>query len=48
MGKDYTVFGRVVEGMDVADAIVSGPRGGPDNDQALEPVRVIRATLEKP
>jgi peptidyl-prolyl cis-trans isomerase B (cyclophilin B) len=46
--KDYTVFGRVVSGMDVAETIVNGPRGGSKNDQALEPVRIVRATLEKP
>jgi cyclophilin family peptidyl-prolyl cis-trans isomerase len=48
LAKDYTIFGRVVTGMEVADAIVNGPRGGPDNDQALQPVRIIRATLERP
>ena len=48
LAKDYTVFGRVVSGMDVAETIVNGPRGGLKNDQALEPVRIVRVTLEKP
>jgi len=48
LAKDYTVFGRVVSGMDVAETIVNGPRGGSKNDQALQPVRIVRVTLEKP
>ena len=46
--KDYTVFGRVVSGMDVAETIANGPRGGPKNDLALEPVRVVGVTIGKP
>jgi len=48
LAKDYTVFGRVESGMDVAEAIVNGPRGGTKKDKALEPVRIVRVTLEKP
>jgi cyclophilin family peptidyl-prolyl cis-trans isomerase len=48
LAKDYTIFGRVASGMEVADAIVNGPRGGPKDDQALQPVRIVRAAIEKP
>ena len=31
LDRQYTAFGRVVRGMDVADKIVSAPRDGRDN-----------------
>jgi len=39
-GWGYAVFGRVVDGMDVVDAIVAVPRGrrGPHDDVPVEPV----------
>jgi peptidyl-prolyl cis-trans isomerase B (cyclophilin B) len=39
----YTAFGRVVRGMEVADAIVSQPRDGRDNpnDRVEMKVRVV-------
>jgi peptidylprolyl isomerase/peptidyl-prolyl cis-trans isomerase B (cyclophilin B) len=39
-GWGYAVFGKVVDGMDVADAIVAVPRGraGPHDDVPREPV----------
>lgn len=40
----YTVFGEVVEGMDVADKIVMGQRKG---DQAVDPVAIVKARVEK-
>lgn len=40
----YTVFGEVTEGMDVAQAIASVPRDG--RDKPLEPIKIIKATLE--
>ncbi len=40
----YTAFGRVVSGMDVADAIVSQPRDG--NDMPLERVEMRVRVLE--
>ena len=40
----YTVFGEVVEGMDVVDKIVSVPRKG---DMAADPVVLVKAKLEK-
>jgi peptidylprolyl isomerase/peptidyl-prolyl cis-trans isomerase B (cyclophilin B) len=43
-GWGYAVFGQVVEGMDVVDAIASVPRGrrGPHDDVPLEPVVMQR------
>ena len=46
--RSYTIFGRVKSGMEVADRIVSGPRGGPQNDQALNPARIERVTVGRP
>ncbi len=40
----YTIFGRVVEGMDVVDAIVER---GPASDQIEDPVRIQSATVEQ-
>jgi cyclophilin family peptidyl-prolyl cis-trans isomerase len=34
--KNYTIFGRVTDGMDVVDAIAAGPTGA--NDRPAEPV----------
>jgi cyclophilin family peptidyl-prolyl cis-trans isomerase len=34
--KNYTIFGRVTNGMDVVDAIAAGPTGA--NDRPAEPV----------
>lgn len=45
LDNQYTVFGEVVSGMDVVDKIVSGPRTGPRNDQAVEPVVIEDATV---
>lgn len=46
-GWGYAVFGRVIGGMDVVDAIVAVPRGdrGPHQDVPVEPVVIRRATL---
>ena len=46
-GWGYAVFGQVVDGMDVVDAIVAVPRGnrGPHGDVPLEPVVMQRVTL---
>ncbi|MDO9636715.1 MAG: peptidylprolyl isomerase [Thiobacillus sp.] len=46
-GWGYAVFGQVVDGMDVVDAIVAVPRGnhGPHGDVPLEPIVMKRATL---
>lgn len=41
----YTVFGEVVEGMDVVDRIQRVPRD--ENDRPLEDVRIIKAIITK-
>ena len=41
----YTIFGKVIEGQEVVDAIGRVPTDG--NDQPLEPVVINRATVEK-
>jgi peptidyl-prolyl cis-trans isomerase B (cyclophilin B) len=40
----YAIFGRVVEGMDVVDAIVAR---GPASDQIEDPVRIQKAAVEQ-
>jgi cyclophilin family peptidyl-prolyl cis-trans isomerase len=44
-GAGYTVFGEVLEGMDVADKIVAVPtsRKGPHSDVPQKPVLIVRA-----
>jgi cyclophilin family peptidyl-prolyl cis-trans isomerase len=44
----YTIFGRVTAGLDVAEAIAAGPRGGPQDDQALDPVPMDEVTIQHP
>jgi len=44
LDKQYTVFGEVVEGMDVADKIVNLERDG--NDCPLEKTQMISITVE--
>jgi peptidylprolyl isomerase/peptidyl-prolyl cis-trans isomerase B (cyclophilin B) len=46
-GWGYAVFGQVVDGMEVADAIVTAPRGnrGPHGDVPLDPVVMKKVTL---
>ncbi len=48
-GWGYAVFGQVVDGMNVVDAIVAVPRGsvGPHDDVPLEPVVINKASLLK-
>ena len=48
-GWGYAVFGQVVDGMDVADAIVAVPRGnrGPHGDVPLEPAVMKKVTVIK-
>ena len=41
----YPVFGNVVDGMDVVDAIARGATSGPPNDRPLKPVTIIRAEM---
>ena len=42
LDKDYTVFGEVVEGLDVVDAIASSPTGA--RDFPVSEIRIIRIT----
>jgi peptidylprolyl isomerase/peptidyl-prolyl cis-trans isomerase B (cyclophilin B) len=46
-GWGYAVFGQVVDGMEVVDAIVAVPRGnrGPHGDVPIEPVVMKRVTV---
>ncbi|MGC8634043.1 MAG: peptidylprolyl isomerase [Candidatus Limnocylindrales bacterium] len=44
----YTIFGTVTSGLAVAQQIAAGPRGGPNNDQALQPVKILTATVHPP
>ena len=44
-GNGYTVFGKVVEGMDVVDKIRAVPTG--PGDVPVTPVTIKRATVEK-
>jgi peptidyl-prolyl cis-trans isomerase B (cyclophilin B) len=46
--RTYVIFGRVIEGMEVADAIVAGPRTGQNQDIAVEPVAMNRVTIQRP
>ena len=41
----YPVFGNVIDGMDVVDAIAQGATSGPPNDRPLKPVTIIRAEM---
>jgi len=43
--SNYPVFGSVIQGMDVVDAIARGKTTGPPNDRPLEPVTIIRADV---
>ena len=44
LDRQYTAFGEVIEGMDIADKIVNLKRDG--NDCPLEKVQLIRVTIE--
>ena len=44
----YTIFGTVTSGLEVAQQIAAGPRGGPNDDQALQPVKILAATSSGP
>ena len=46
-GWGYAVFGKVVDGMDVVDAIVAVPRGnrGPHGDVPVDPIVMKRVSL---
>ncbi len=44
----YTIFGTVTSGLAVAQQIASGPRGGPQDDQAQQPVRIVTVSVTGP
>jgi cyclophilin family peptidyl-prolyl cis-trans isomerase len=46
-GWGYAVFGQVIDGMDVVDAIVAVPRGnrGPHGDVPIEPIVMQRVSV---
>ena len=44
LDNNYTAFGEVINGMDVADKIVNVPRDGRDNP--IDPVVVNKITIE--
>ena len=47
--RTYAIFGEVVEGMDVVDAIAAMPNSGDESgNQALEPVAMTRVTVSTP
>ncbi|MFO7769214.1 MAG: peptidylprolyl isomerase [bacterium] len=45
LDRQYTVFGRVVEGMDVVDAIKARPRVPDDPDRPIQPVVMREVTV---
>jgi len=48
LDQGYTVFGEVVNGLDVVDKIAAAPTSkGEDRDRPLEDVRIIKAKLIK-
>jgi len=44
LDRQYTVFGEVIEGMDIADKIVKQDRDG--NDCPLEKIQMLRVTVK--
>ena len=44
LDREYTVFGQVAEGMDIADKIVKVQKDG--NDCPLDKVQMVKVTLE--
>ncbi|WP_439113184.1 peptidylprolyl isomerase [Hydrogenophaga sp.] len=48
-GYGYTVFGKVIQGMDVVDKIKAAPVGnkGPHQNVPQSPITILKATLEK-
>lgn len=47
LDRQYTVFGRVVSGMEVADKIVALPRDQRDNPLESNPAIIEKVTIEK-
>jgi cyclophilin family peptidyl-prolyl cis-trans isomerase len=45
LDSGYTLFGVVVEGQSVADAISKMPTSGPPNDRILAPPKLTKVTI---
>jgi cyclophilin family peptidyl-prolyl cis-trans isomerase len=48
LDPNYSVFGRVTEGMDAVDAIAAMPNAGPPNNEAADPVAMEHVTISIP
>ena len=46
--RTYAIFGEVIEGMDVVDAIAAMPNSGEPSNAALEPVAMDKLTVSNP
>ena len=46
LAANYTIFGRVTEGMDVVDKIASAPNGGPTMNRPVTPVKMNRVFVQ--
>jgi peptidyl-prolyl cis-trans isomerase B (cyclophilin B) len=46
--RTYAIFGEVVEGMDVVDAIAAMPNSGEPSNEAIEPVAMDKVTVTTP
>jgi len=46
--RTYAIFGEVVSGMDVVDAIAAMPNDGEPNNIALDPVSMDKVTVTRP
>jgi cyclophilin family peptidyl-prolyl cis-trans isomerase len=45
LGKDYTIFGKVTEGMDVVDTIAAAPQTSTGSEAPVDPVEITKATV---
>src|SRR6185503_2325742 len=43
---NYTIFGRVTEGMDVVDKIAGAPNGGAPNNRPVNPVKMTKVYVQ--